>query len=85
MTTQTMGALLERKQQVGSQLAARRGESTLPASMASGDSKKPTRTPAPGAQTAAAPAAQPTSAPNRDANSTTGRLLELKRKRQQDK
>ncbi len=85
VTTQTMGALLERKQQVGSQLAARRGESTLPSSMASGDSKKPTRKPTPGTQTPATSPAQPTSAPSRDANSTTGRLLELKRKRQQDK
>lgn len=83
-STQTMGALLERKQAVGSQIEARRGETPLPTEtlkrLARPQAKggtPPTRPPPnmpPGQQ----------KAQEDDKTTTTERLLKLKRKRQQD-
>lgn len=83
-STQTMGALLERKQAVDTQLAAQRGETPLttetlrrltkPAATAASPRPRP------------APQAPPaTDKPQEeDKTTTTERLLKLKRKRQQD-
>ena len=85
-STQTMGALIERKQAVGSQIEARRGETPLTTETLKRLSRPTTRErstenrPAPPMAGGAPPKATPT-----DANaSTTERLLKLKRKRQQD-
>jgi uncharacterized membrane protein len=83
-STQTMGALLERKQVVGSQFEARRSETPLPTEtlrrLAKPQAKRE------GAQARPAPNAPPAgSKPAQDDKSTTTeRLLKLKRKRQQD-
>ena len=85
-STAVMGALLERKQAVGSELQARKGETYTPPSRprtapATRRSKPPQRT-------------TPTPQPNADkkptgqggeGGSTTSRLLEMKRKRQEEK
>lgn len=84
-STQTMGALLERKQAVGSQIEARRTETPLPTEtlrrlakpQARGDSSQ--ARPAPNAPPAAAKPAG-----DEKPTTTTERLLKLKRKRQQD-
>ncbi|MBS0264869.1 MAG: VWA domain-containing protein [Planctomycetes bacterium] len=85
VSTATMGALLERKQAVGSQIEARRGDTPLPTealrkltkpqSRPSGEQK-----PTPGPNVPPSPQ-QPR--PD-DPTTTTERLLHLKRKRQQD-
>ena len=87
-STQTMGALLERKQAVGTELEARRRETPLPTEtlrqlakpQARGD-RLQTRPPpgSPGAPPAGAKPAQ-----DEKPTTTTERLLKLKRKRQQD-
>ncbi|MGQ0636762.1 MAG: VWA domain-containing protein [Planctomycetaceae bacterium] len=82
-STKTMGALLERKQAVESQIAARRAESPLPVKeqLAKRQARRMS-------QMGGAPAAEPahSAAPKKpdDATTTTERLLKLKRKRQQD-
>ena len=83
-STQTMGALLERKQAVGSQIEARRGDSPLPTEALKRLAKPQAR----GGGTAnrpppmTGPALQKTQ--EDDKTTTTERLLKLKRKRQQD-
>ncbi|MFN8857908.1 MAG: hypothetical protein ACK50P_20225 [Planctomycetaceae bacterium] len=88
---ETMGALLERKREVGSLLSGggserqplNTGSRRNPADPASvaGPESRPAGTPPP-----ATPGRSPQSAPPAgDAESTTGRLLELKRRRQQNK
>ncbi len=85
-STQTMGALLERKQAVDSQLAAKRGDAPLPTAtlrglakpQARGTASTTTRPPA-----GTAPATQKSQ--EEDKTTTTERLLKLKRKRQQDR
>jgi hypothetical protein len=84
-STQTMEALLERKQAVGSQFEARRSEIPLPTETL----RKLTKPQATGSGAAArtGPGAPPaTTKPAQDdkAATTTERLLKLKRKRQQD-
>jgi hypothetical protein len=84
-STQTMGALLERKQAVGSQIEARRSETPLPTEMLRRLAKPQAR--GDGSQMRPAPNAPPATAkPAQDENATTTteRLLKLKRKRQQD-
>jgi Ca-activated chloride channel homolog len=84
-STATMGALLERKQAVDTALESHRRESPLPASAATRAVK-----PRPAASAAPKPPARPqTSAPSPqaaepEATSTTERLLQLKKKRQQN-
>jgi hypothetical protein len=85
-STQTMGALLERKQAVESQLEARRSETPLPTEtlrrLARPQTKggtSPTRPPPTGG-----PGGPPKPPPSGDKTTTTERLLNLKRKRQQD-
>ena len=86
-STKTMGALLERKQAVGSQIEARRSETPLPTEALRSRLAKPQATgesararPAPNAPP---PAQKP--AGDEKPTTTTERLLNLKRKRQQDK
>ncbi len=84
-STQTMGALLERKQAVDSQIERKRGETLLPTEtlrrlakpQARGSASTATRPPA-----GAAPVTQKPQ--EEDKTTTTERLLKLKRKRQQD-
>jgi hypothetical protein len=79
-----MGALLERKQAVDSQIEKKRGETPLPTETLRRLAKPQARgtastaRPLPGAP-GAAPKAQ-----EEDKTTTTERLLKLKRKRQQD-
>lgn len=83
-STQTMGALLERKQAVDTQIAARKAESPLPVQVAKPQAARPANV---AAKAPIAPAQQqqkPASAPEEEAKTTTERLLKLKRKRQQD-
>ena len=85
-STQTMGALLERKQAVGSQIEARRSETPLPTEALRSRLAKP-QARGEGSQTRPAPNAPPASSkPVQDEKptTTTERLLKLKRKRQQD-
>ncbi len=83
-STQTMGALLERKQAVNTQFQAQKGETPL----ATETLKRLARPPAKGGATAPRPApniARTSSTPPADdKTTTTERLLKLKRKRQQD-
>jgi hypothetical protein len=81
-----MGALLERKKAVGAELKTERREQPLPTSM-----QRPVLTTSPRPDGAARPA-QPAElkpakpdAPIPGGTSTTSRLLDQKRKRQQDK
>jgi uncharacterized membrane protein/Mg-chelatase subunit ChlD len=79
---ETMGALLQRKQQVKEQIDEQRAERPPPISPA-----KTTRPPAPPPRTAKSPpaqAAEPPPAADSAAQSTTERLLARKRKRQQN-
>lgn len=86
-STQTMGALLERKQAVDSQIEARRAETPMPVRLptvarAGSSPTRATATPAAKPPSPAGPAAsKPADA---EASTTTERLLRLKRKRQQD-
>lgn len=86
-STQTMGALLERKQAVDSQFEARRAETPLTTTealrrvakpQARGEGHGAARAPVP-------PAPAAPKGPADDKSTTTERLLQLKRKRQQDK
>lgn len=85
-STETMGALLERKQAVDSQIEARRGETSI---FFPDEPRKPTASPPRRPVTAPNPAAPaPAPAPKTDdldSTTTTERLLKLKRKRQDDK
>lgn len=85
-STQTMGALLERKQAVDSQIAARRAETPLPMQAAKPQATRPTttRTPPTGAAQPPPAARPPVGKKEEDPTTTTERLLKLKRKRQQD-
>ncbi len=83
-STQTMGALLERKQAVGTQIEARRGETGLPTETLRRLAKPQARG---GASTTRPPPNMPPPqqrAQEDDKSTTTERLLKLKRKRQQD-
>ncbi|HLJ10461.1 MAG TPA: hypothetical protein VKU82_04695, partial [Planctomycetaceae bacterium] len=84
-STQTMGALLERKQAVDSQFQARRSETPLPTEtlrrLAKPSARGGSSTPRP---PGSAPP-KPPQGPPADQSTTTERLLQLKRKRQQDK
>jgi uncharacterized membrane protein len=84
-STQTMGALLERKQVVGSQIEARRGDSPLPTETLRRLAKPHAR----GEGTTNRPPPPmtgpgPQKTEEDDKTTTTERLLKLKRKRQQD-
>jgi uncharacterized membrane protein len=86
-STQTMGALLERKQAVGSELAARREEGRPLSPQPARPSARPR--PATTSQAPPTPASQssPSSTATADppeSSSTTGRLLDMKRRRQSD-
>jgi uncharacterized membrane protein/Mg-chelatase subunit ChlD len=84
-STQTMGALLERKQAVDSQLEARRAEAPLTTETLRRLAKPQARG---GATSTSRPppsiAPAPQSGKEEDKSTTTERLLKLKRKRQQD-
>ena len=90
-STQTMGQLLKRKQSVDSTLEKRKRETPLPTSMARKASRPASTIKAPsaamsaGAQQAAQPKPKTDTPPKvQDANSTTSRLLAMKRKRDED-
>jgi uncharacterized membrane protein len=86
-STATMGALLQRKQDVSAQFASRKGDSTLPAELQgtglAASSTRP-RTPTVAGSAASAASKPPERKPAAVVDTTTSRLLELKRKRQQD-
>ncbi|MBI3862654.1 MAG: hypothetical protein HY290_12255, partial [Planctomycetia bacterium] len=83
-STQTMGALLERKLAVGSQIEARRGETPLTTETLKRLAKPHAR----GGASSGRPPPNAPPAPQKpqedDKTTTTERLLKLKRKRQQD-
>jgi len=85
-STATMGALLERKQAVGNQIESRRGDTPLPTEtlrkLAKPQAKGGGSTSRPGGGPNVPPPAQKPKA--EDPSTTTERLLQLKRKRQQD-
>lgn len=84
-STQTMGALLERKQAVGSQIEARRGETPLTTEtlkrLARPQERRAASTNRPPPPMGGPPSQKTT---EDDKTTTTERLLKLKRKRQQD-
>jgi uncharacterized membrane protein len=84
VSSQTMGALLERKQAVDTQFEAKRAETPLTTTEALRKVAKPQARGA-GQSATRAPMAPATQAPKaNDKSTTTERLLQLKRKRQQD-
>ena len=85
-STKTMGALLERKQAVDSQIESRRSETPLPTEKLRQLAKPQARREGGPARSAPnAPPAPPKPAADEKPTTTTERLLNLKRKRQQDK
>jgi hypothetical protein len=83
-STQTMGALLERKQAVDSQIERRRGETPLPTETLRRLAKPQAKGTATAARSAPGAQAAPQKSQEEDKTTTTERLLKLKRKRQQD-
>ena len=86
-STATIGALLQRKQSVSQEQQARREERTLPPSLSSKSStgKPPRSAPPPPSVTGSKPSAPPTATPETNQpTSTTERLLQLKRKRDEE-
>jgi Ca-activated chloride channel homolog len=85
-TTATMGALLKRKESVGSQLKTRSERPAIPRPTTPTTSSFPS--PTPGMRSSAPKPARPqtsTDTAKPPAESTTSRLLDMKRKRQEDK
>ncbi|MFN0051965.1 MAG: VWA domain-containing protein [Planctomycetales bacterium] len=84
-STQTMGALLERKQAVDSQIEARKAETPMPVRLpprpVAPRPRPEARGPVPGGTASSTP---PPAAESLDSTTTTERLLKLKRKRQKD-
>ncbi|MSR56107.1 MAG: VWA domain-containing protein [Planctomycetaceae bacterium] len=83
-SSQTMGALLERKQAVDSQIEARRAETPMVSRLPTIKRADPGRVAKPTPPGVAAGAPTQGKAPQADPTTTTERLLKLKRKRQQD-
>jgi Ca-activated chloride channel homolog len=86
-TTVTMGALLARKQEVGTQLKSRGEKPAAGKPITPTSSPYPVKT-SPAGQRSAAPRPHPASKPGKPADqgeSTTSRLLDMKRKRQDGK
>lgn len=86
-STATMGALLKRKQAVDSQLEARREEQPLPVQRATTATPTTKASPSSLRSGTKPPAGQTTkkqAQTKQPSSSTTGRLLEMKRRRQQD-
>jgi uncharacterized membrane protein len=83
-STQTMGALLERKQAVDSQIEARRAEKPLTTETLRRLAKPPARGTAAVTRPAPNVPPPPHNTQEDDKSTTTERLLKLKRKRQQD-
>ena len=83
-STQTMGALLKRKQAVDSQINARRDDVTA-APFYTSSTPRPTKNPVASAGRKPSEAPPAPELPAADTSSTTGRLLAMKRKRNEDR